>query len=63
MEKASPRNPSPYITKTPLDYLTNGEVRRVPWMVGFVRNEGVMKAKGMYISTCHLRQCFLMSKL
>lgn len=47
MEKATPRNPLPYITKSPLDYLKNGEVRRVPWMVGFVRNEGVLKAKGM----------------
>ncbi|XP_060534951.1 juvenile hormone esterase-like [Cylas formicarius] len=44
VERESINNPDPFITKTPTEYIETGEFRDVPWMVGLVQNEGILRA-------------------
>ncbi|XP_030753381.1 venom carboxylesterase-6-like [Sitophilus oryzae] len=47
IETRSARNPNPFLTKPPVEYLVDGTFQKVPWMTGLVKNEGDIKAQGL----------------
>ncbi|RZC40159.1 juvenile hormone esterase [Asbolus verrucosus] len=42
-EQKTDANPNPFLTKEPLEYLQNGEFQKVPWIVGNVQDEGILR--------------------
>lgn len=46
VETMTKNNPDPFITKTPKEYVENGDFRNVPWIIGLVQNEGLIRAEG-----------------
>ncbi|KAL1513661.1 hypothetical protein ABEB36_003045 [Hypothenemus hampei] len=42
IENKTDRNQNPFLTKSPWDYLLNGEIQKVPWITGLVRDEGLL---------------------
>lgn len=49
-EKKTATNPEPYLLKEPKEMLEKGEFTDVPWMVGVVQDEGIIRAARMYIN-------------
>lgn len=54
-EKKTSGNPEPFITKSPLEYIQSGEFANVPWILGAVEDEGLLKAEGK-LRFHHLRK-------
>ncbi|KAK9872872.1 hypothetical protein WA026_020226 [Henosepilachna vigintioctopunctata] len=44
IEKKTKRNPEPFLTKMPIDYIQAREFSNIPWIVGVAQNEGDLKA-------------------
>lgn len=42
-EKQTERNPNPFFTKEPLEYILTGEFENVPWILGTVEDEGIIR--------------------
>ncbi|XP_050305672.1 juvenile hormone esterase-like isoform X2 [Anthonomus grandis grandis] len=51
VETESERNPQPFFTKTPLEYILSGQIEKVPWITGVVKNEGVLRAPSLIRSS------------
>ncbi|KAJ8963816.1 hypothetical protein NQ314_005358 [Rhamnusium bicolor] len=47
IEKQTEKNPNPFITKQPIEYIRNKEFHKVPWIVGVVNDEGLIRAEPM----------------
>ncbi|XP_019876460.2 juvenile hormone esterase-like [Aethina tumida] len=47
VETMTKNNPDPFITKTPKEYVENGDFRNVPWIIGLVQNEGLIRAEAL----------------
>lgn len=45
IEKETIANPNPFITKQPVDYIRNNETNLVPWIIGLVEDEGLIRAE------------------
>ncbi|KAF5277750.1 hypothetical protein FQR65_LT03730 [Abscondita terminalis] len=43
-EVKTPLNPEPYITEDPLNLIQEGRFHKVPWIVGVVEDEGILRA-------------------
>lgn len=46
IEKKTEANPNPFLTKEPIDYIMNGEFQNIPWILGTVSDEGIIRAAG-----------------
>lgn len=57
MERRTDLNPKPYITEDPLDIIKSGRMRKVPWIIGVVADEGILRASPL------LRQSSVLSQL
>ncbi|CAG9765612.1 unnamed protein product [Ceutorhynchus assimilis] len=51
VETKSRNNPNPFILKMPLQSILDGEISKVPWLTGVVKNEGILRAAGLIRST------------
>ncbi|CAH0557020.1 unnamed protein product [Brassicogethes aeneus] len=47
IEKLTKMNPDPFITKTPQEYIRNREYKNIPWVLGLVNNEGLIRAEAL----------------
>ncbi|KAB0797635.1 hypothetical protein PPYR_08628 [Photinus pyralis] len=56
-ERRTALNPKPYITEDPLDIIKSGRMRKVPWILGVVADEGILRASPL------LRQSSVLSEL
>ncbi|KAJ8920753.1 hypothetical protein NQ315_004893, partial [Exocentrus adspersus] len=45
IERKTKLNPNPFITKQPIEYIRNKEFYKVPWIVGVVSDEGLIRAE------------------
>lgn len=45
-EEKTAANPEPFLTKNPIEYVQNGEFTNVPWILGIVKDEGLLKVEG-----------------
>lgn len=45
IEKETLNNQYPFITKDPVEYIRNRESNNVPWIIGIVENEGLLRAE------------------
>lgn len=45
IETQSEANPEPFITKLPIEYIQANEFSKVPWIIGVVEEEGLIKAE------------------
>lgn len=41
-------NPEPFLTKYPIEYIKSGEFANVPWILGVVEEEGLLKVEGKF---------------
>ncbi|KAK9872877.1 hypothetical protein WA026_020229 [Henosepilachna vigintioctopunctata] len=48
IEKKTANNPNPFITKHPIEYIKFGNFSRVPWIVGIVSDEGLLRASALW---------------
>nr|QFN66797.1 caryl carboxylesterase [Propylea japonica]QKI86658.1 glutathione S-transferase [Propylea japonica] len=48
IEKKTHRNPNPFITRHPLDYIKNGHFQKVPWIVGLASDDGLVRTSGLW---------------
>ncbi|KAL3282793.1 hypothetical protein HHI36_005959 [Cryptolaemus montrouzieri] len=46
-ETKTKRNPKPFLTKLPVQYVQNGEFSNVPWIIGTNENEGSLRASAL----------------
>ncbi|KAI4466377.1 carboxylic ester hydrolase [Holotrichia oblita] len=44
IEEKSAGNPEPFITEQPVDIIKKGDFHNVPWMIGVVSNEGILRS-------------------
>ncbi|KAJ8920752.1 hypothetical protein NQ315_004892 [Exocentrus adspersus] len=44
IETLTEANPKPFITKSPIEYIRSNEFTSVPWIIGVVQDEGILKA-------------------
>lgn len=47
-EIKTPANPNPFITKDPVLYFMANEFKKVPYIVGTVQDEGILRVSGLY---------------
>ncbi|XP_076260234.1 juvenile hormone esterase-like [Rhynchophorus ferrugineus] len=47
VEKKSVRNPNPFLIQPPGEYLKKGMFRKVPWITGVVKDEGILKVSNL----------------
>lgn len=43
VEKKTKLNPEPFLQKSPLEYIREGDFVNVPWIIGVVRDEGILR--------------------
>ncbi|XP_018575847.1 esterase E4-like [Anoplophora glabripennis] len=46
-ETLTETNPEPFITKLPIEYIQANEFSHVPWIIGVVQDEGILKASAL----------------
>ncbi|KAJ8972498.1 hypothetical protein NQ317_012715 [Molorchus minor] len=51
VEKRTKNNPKPFITKQPVEYIRNREFYKVPWIIGVVDDEGLIRAEALLRQT------------
>nr|WCC58156.1 carboxylesterase [Pharsalia antennata] len=51
IETLTEANPDPFITKFPLEYIQANEFSNIPWMIGAVQDEGILKASQLLRQT------------
>lgn len=47
-EKKTESNLNPFITEDPVDIIRRGDFQKVPWIIGTVENEGILRASRKY---------------
>ncbi|XP_018575849.1 venom carboxylesterase-6-like isoform X2 [Anoplophora glabripennis] len=47
IEQKTENNPNPFITKQPIEYIRSQEFYKVPWIVGVVTDEGLVRAEAI----------------
>ncbi|CAH0557021.1 unnamed protein product [Brassicogethes aeneus] len=47
IEEKTDRNPNPFLTKQPLQYIQDGDFSNVPWISGNVENEGILRVSSL----------------
>nr|BAE94685.1 juvenile hormone esterase [Psacothea hilaris] len=47
IEQKTESNPNPFITKQPIDYIRSKEFYKVPWILGLVTDEGLIRAEAI----------------
>lgn len=44
IEKKTANNPNPFLVKTSIQYIRDKEFANIPWIIGVVTNEGLIRA-------------------
>ncbi|RZC42269.1 COesterase and/or Abhydrolase 3 domain containing protein, partial [Asbolus verrucosus] len=47
IEKKTKDNPHPFLIKEPMEYILNGDFHHIPWILGTVEDEGIIRAAGL----------------
>lgn len=45
-ENKTSRNPDPFLTQPVVEYLRKGEFKKIPWLVGTCKDEGLLYGPG-----------------
>lgn len=48
IEKKTTLNPNPFLTKSPVNYIRDEDFVNIPWIVGVVSDEGLLRAERKY---------------
>lgn len=48
IETKTQKNPDAFLTKDPITQIRDGDFANVPWIVGVVHDEGLLRAEGNY---------------
>lgn len=46
VETKTRRNPNPFLTKHPLEYIKDGNFLKIPWIVGLTSDDGLVRSSG-----------------
>lgn len=49
IEKQSAANPNPFLIEDPFQSLMSGNFMKIPWIVGYVQDEGILRASGLLV--------------
>lgn len=49
IEKESDLNPKPFLTKDPVEYIREKDFGAIPWIIGVVSDEGLIRAERKYL--------------
>lgn len=48
-EQKTENNLNPFITEDPIDIIRRGDFQKVPWIIGAVENEGILRVSRKYL--------------